>query len=384
MIGFRVARLFAFWTSTLCFGKDILHTHAQIAPINAANGRFWFRTARENTVDFQPAKTLVLNFYDALDNASPTQAAAVMERFLSPDILFRAFHPFGELQGDPAQVAETVWVPLKTSLSRMQRRMDIFFAGQNSLTDDDDGSVWVASMGHLMGLFDAPLLGIRPTGKIGMLRYAEFLRVQDGRITEVAFYFDLPHLMAQAGQNPFPPQTGAQLIQPGPLTHDGLLFADAERGEGVATLAAINAMISDLGQWNNPLPLEEELALTWQDDMLWWGPTGIGATYTIERYAKQHSGPFRAAFANRSGTGHVCRMAEGAYGGFFGWPNFRAVHTGGFMGLPGREEAVEFRVIDLYRRGTDKLAENWIFIDMLHFMQQQGVDVLLRNQTTSL
>ena len=54
------------------------------------------------------------------------------------------------------------------------------------------------------------------------------------------------------------------------------------------------------------------------------------------------------------------------------------------MGLPGREEAVEFRVIDLYRRGTDKLAENWIFIDMLHFMQQQGVDVLLRNQTTSL
>ena len=153
---------------------------------------------------------------------------------------------------------------------------------------------------------------------------------------------------------------------------------------GVATLAAINAMISDLGQWDNPLPLEEELAQTWQDDMLWWGPTGVGATYTIERYAKQHSGPFRASFANRSGTGHVCRMAEGAYGGFFGWPNFRATHTGGFMGLPGSEKTLEFRVIDLYRRGDDKLAENWIFIDMLHFMQQQGVDVLLRNQTTSL
>ena len=342
------------------------------------------RAARENDVDFKPAKTLVLDFYDALDNASATQTAAVMERFLSPDILFRAFHPFGELRGDPAHVAETVWTPLKTSLTRMQRRMDIFFAGQNSLTDQSDGSVWVASMGHLMGLFDAPLLGIRPTGKIGMLRYAEFLRVQEGKIAEVAFYFDLPHLMAQAGQNPFPPQTGAQLIQPGPLTHDGLLFADAEPSEGVATLAAINAMISDLGQWDNPLPLEEELAQTWQDDMLWWGPTGVGATYTIERYAKQHSGPFRAAFANRSGTGHVCRMAEGAYGGFFGWPNFRATHTGGFMGLPGSEKTLEFRVIDLYRRGEDKLAENWIFIDMLHFMQQQGVDVLLRNQTTSL
>ena len=57
--------------------------------------------------------------------------------------------------------------------------------------------------------------------------------------------------------------------------------------------------------------------------------------------------------------------------------------TGG-MGLPGSEKTLEFRVIDFYRRGDDKLAENWIFIDMLHFMQQQGVDVLLRNQATSL
>ena len=50
-------------------------------------------------------------------------------------------------------------------------------------------------------------------------------------------------------------------------------------------------MCDDLGTWNLGLPLEEELARTWQDDMIWWGPTGIGATYTIERYAKQHSGP---------------------------------------------------------------------------------------------
>ena len=28
----------------------------------------------------------------------------------------------------------------------------------------------------------------------------------------------------------------------------------------------------------------------------------------------------------------------------------------------------------------DKLAENWIFIDMLHWMMQQGVDVLERTR----
>ena len=32
--------------------------------------------------------------------------------------------------------------------------------------------------------------------------------------------------------------------------------------------------------------------------------------------------------------------------------------------------------IDIYRREGDKLAENWIFIDMLHFWKMQGLDIL--------
>jgi hypothetical protein len=34
------------------------------------------------------------------------------------------------------------------------------------------------------------------------------------------------------------------------------------------------------------------------------------------------------------------------------------------------------RVVDVYRREGEKLAENWIFIDLLHFLSLQGVDVL--------
>ena len=162
------------------------------------------------------------------------------------------------------------------------------------------------------------------------------------------------------------------------MTHDGLLFDNAPADQGAATLAAINAMIGDLGQWQLGLPLEEELARTWQDDMLWWGPTGIGATYSIERYAKQHSGPFRAGFKERIFNGHICRIAEGEYGGFFGWPNLKLKPSGGFMGMPATDKFGDFRVIDIYRRRDDKLVENWIFIDLLHFWYQQGVDILER------
>ena len=321
-------------------------------------------------MSFQAEKQCVLDYYAAL--SSDADPAAVMARYTVDDYLWRGFYPFGELS--QSDVSQRFWQPLKTSLTSLQRRQDIFFAGRNEIDNFD--SVWVVSMGHLTGLFDQPWLDIQPTGKIAMLRYCEFNRVADGKIAETAMYFDIPHFMVQAGYQPFPNQNAAHLVQPGPQTHTGLLFEEQKAAVGEATLAVINRMISDLGQWQSGLPLEEELRLTWHEDMLWWGPEGVGATYTIPRYAKQHSAPFRAAFTNRSKTRHICRTAEGHYGGFFGWPNFTATLSGSFTGFEPTHRTGEFRVIDIYRRDGDKLAENWVFIDLLHFWKQQGIDLL--------
>ena len=325
--------------------------------------------------DYQAEKLVVLDYYTAFDSAHPDALLDCTAQVTTPDWHWRGFHPFNEQMGAEAVVGQ-FWRPFRHSFTRLQRRMDVFMAGRNQI--DDFQSVWVVSMGHLMGLFDAPWLGIAPTGKLAFLRYCEFNRIENGRITETAFYFDIPHVMMQAGLTPFPPQTAAHLIQPGPMTHDGLLYGPHPETEATETLRAINAMGADLGNWNLGLPLEEELSRTWHDDMLWWGPAGIGSTYTIPRYANQHAGPFRASFTNRAFKGHVCKIAEGHYGGFFGWPNFTARPTGGFMGMPATDKHGEFRVIDIYRRAGDKLAENWIFIDLLHFWQSQGLDVLGR------
>jgi len=48
------------------------------------------------------------------------------------------------------------------------------------------------------------------------------------------------------------------------------------------------------------------------------------------------------------------------------------------MGMPATDKPSDMRVIDMYRRAGDKLTENWIFIDLLHFWYNQGVDILLR------
>lgn len=323
--------------------------------------------------DFEDAKQVVLTFQSELDASDSGALGRVIADYATSDYLWRGVHPFGEL-GDPRAVAETFWQPLRRSLTALQRRNDILFAGSNEM--DDHASVWVVTMGNLMGLFDVPWLGIRPTGKIVFLRYCEFHRVDNGRIAETVMHVDIPHLMTQANQNPFPDQTAQHLVQPGPRPHDGLLLDKQVPAEGERTLALINAMIGDIGEWNSDRTLEDELARTWHDDMVWWGPAGIGATYTIERYARQHAGPFRATFANRSRTSHIARLAEGHYGGFFGWPNFTAEPVGGFLGLAASGKRAEFRVIDIYRRDGDKLAENWVFIDFLYIWNQHGVDIL--------
>ena len=328
--------------------------------------------------NFQAEKAVVRALYDAIAEATPDSVHSALNEHMSADILWRGFHPFHEQTG-PAAIAAAFWAPLLDALSPIQRRQDIFFAGLNQ--NDDGASTWVVSMGHLMGLFDKPWLGIRPTGKLTMLRYCEFSKVEDGKITEQAMFFDIPHLMIQAGLQPFGPSTGAQLVQPGPMTHDGLLWESQDPAEGTATLAAINHMVEDISAWSGGRTesLEDELRRSWDDDMLWWGPSGIGASFTVERYAKQHSGPFRDAFKERQFNGHVAKLAEGHFGGFFGWPNLTLKHKGGFMGMPATNGAAgDMRVIDIYRRNGSKLAENWIFIDLLHFWNQQGVDILAR------
>lgn len=332
--------------------------------------------------DFQSEKDLVRAHYAAIAKADAGGVAQALAQHTSPDWLWRGMHPFHEQRGAGA-VAAAFWTPFMTAVTRVQRRQDIFMAGLNEM--DGFQSVWVTSMGHLMGLFDGSWLGIRPSGRIAMMRYVEFNKVEGGKITETASFFDIPQVMIQAGQNPFPPQTGAHLVQPGPMTHEGLMWGPQDPALGHATLAAINAMLNDMRTTDRGSTADaygDELARTWNDDMIWWGPAGIGATYTIPRYVRQHAGPFRDALSEGYRfNGHLCRLAEGHFGGFFGWANLTLNNSGGYMGMTASPNPADMRVVDLYREEGGKLSENWIFIDILHYLNMQGLDVLKRMES---
>ena len=124
-----------------------------------------------------------------------------------------------------------------------------------------------------------------------------------GKISETALFVDIIGIMHQVGLTPLPLQTGASIIAPGPRTHDGVMFGEQDPQESKKTIDLIKRMIDDLVSSGVSSP-SAELRRTWHEDMLWWGPAGIGATYTINRYQQQHQGPFRDCLKDIVFEGH--------------------------------------------------------------------------------
>ena len=321
--------------------------------------------------DHQAAKSLVRAANSELDAAGASKAADALAPFVAEGYRWRGMHPFHELTGAES-VAESFWAPLKSAFGPMQRRPDIFFAGLNEL--DGIKSTWVVEMGHLMGLWDQPWLGLEPSRKLAFLRYCEFHRIEGGKIVETAHYIDILNMLAQIGRSPIPETTGLPILCPGPRTHDGLLYGSHEESEGRESVALITAMIADLRSNRVESP-EDHMARFWTEGMAWIGPGGIGVSGFHEGYRRGHSGPFEEGLEYVRHTEHVARLGEGMYGGFFGYPSL-TMRSKGYLGLPASDTPADMRIVDLYRREGGKLAENWIFIDLPHFFAMQGVELL--------
>lgn len=315
----------------------------------------------------------------AFDGAPVNEIGEVLSSYTHNDYHWRGMHPF-YVQDSAEAVVKNFWTPLRASFTSLTRREDIFFAGKNIASEAKSvPGIWTVSMGHFRGLHDQEWLGIMPTRKVAHIPYAEFHRVEAGLITESALFIDIVKVMQLAGLDPFPLQTGACFIHPGPITHDGILTTRQDPLESETTIDVLNRMIDDLSALNHSgedrCP-PEWLARTWHDDMTWYGPGGIGAAYTIPRYQEQHQYPFREGLIDKTFNGHVTRFSEGNYAGFFGWPNLNNRNIG-WLSLPKSENPLaEMRVVDIYRRDGDKLSENWVFIDILYYLFQHGIDLL--------
>ena len=78
----------------------------------------------------------------------------------------------------------------------------------------------------------------------------------------------------------------------------------------------------------------EHMQEFWTPDMCWFGPAGIGASAFFKGYRRGHTQPFEDCLEFIKHYGHICRVGEGNFGGFFGYPSMLMKCTGGYMGMP--------------------------------------------------
>ena len=329
--------------------------------------------------DIETAKGLSTEFESIWLSEPMANVADSLGQLTASAYDWRGSRPFYE-QPSVDALCSSVIAPLRHAFKGLERREFLKIAGANDAVDAgaSGGGVWTCSLGILTGAFVSEWLGLKPTNRLVQIRYAEFHEVAHGKVSRSAFFIDMADVLQQLGLDPFPNQMGARHIFPAPLKG---LRADGQVSveQGAKTMAVLNRMIEDLDLLNksgNDTCTPEYLARCWREDMSWYGPAGIGAMKTIELYQAQHQYPFRQGLKNKQYHGHIARFADGDFAAFFGWPNLTNSPREGYLGLPESEESGEMRVVDVYRRDHDKLAENWVIIDLPHYFMSFGIDII--------
>jgi len=324
--------------------------------------------------DFRQAPHTFLN---GIFQSSDGSKNKLLARHLREDAVFDVAHPAGCLEGRDA-VMDGFYAPLMEALSHVRRRDEIFIGGPNRRAP---GGHWIASVTHYVGNFDKPLFGIRPSNHLVFLRSGEFYRVEpDGRISEAKIIVDLLDLMRQAGRFPLPRMLGTEMLFPGPATHDGVL--PSGQADGEKTLDLCEAMLADLKAFDPETFTSKGQTGDdgyWHDDMLWYGPGGIGSNYRWSGFEKDHRAAFLTAFPDRVGGNHYCRIGDGNFAAVSGWPSMTMTHQGDYLGVPATGRPLTLRVMDFYRCAGGKIMENWVLLDYLDLFHQMGRD-LIREQ----
>lgn len=339
--------------------------------------------------------------YDGLNRLAETpinDMPEMLTELFAQDCQWRVVHPINELSTH-ADVLSTLWAPLKNAMPDLERRNQIFVGGVYQQR------TYIASVGTYCGTFRRDWLTIPATGRPVYLRFGEVYQVENGKIVQANLIWDLLDLMRQAGFWPIAPSLGTEGMWAAPYTADGIVLHKTDAAHSAGSLAQTLAMHQSLFSHNDRADTSREGLLKmaqreyWHPKMMWYGPSGIGTTRTLQGFVDYHQLPFRQTFPDRTGGaqwereaaaeqrkamggGHYIRIGDGPYSVTGGWPSVFSLHTGGSLfGLGPTGQPIQMRVMDFYLHHEGLIRENWVPIDVIYMLLQMGVDVFARMQT---
>ena len=321
-------------------------------------------------------KQKTLAFIDELNNAdqSKDELLIILRKYFSENLILNITKPFEEIVGLDDCVSLFIQ-PLMHAFQNIENHAYILLGGEY------DSREYVSFTGNFIGTWKEDWLGIPKTNQPAWLRYSTTFLFEKGKIVKAWYFFDILGLIRQAGFNLFP-NKGLELIPPIPMTGDGIVNYCVDKAEGVKTLELTNSMLDALGEYDGQSLESMGQERFWDvENMMWYGPSGIGTTRGLKGFQDHHQVPFLKGFPDRGITpkkakDYFTQIGNGNYSCDFGFPAMYGTHNGdGWLGLKATGKNITLRVVDYWRREGDQLKENWVFIDMIDVLEQLGIDV---------
>ena len=124
------------------------------------------------------------------------------------------------------------------------------------------------------------------------------------------------------------------------MTGDGIVIYPSHKREGQHTLDLTNAMLDALGEYDGKTLSSMGQERFWDvQNMMWYGPSGIGTTRGLKGFQDYHQIPFLEAFPDRGitpkkGKDYFTQIGDGNYSCDFGFPAMYGSHHGdGWLGV---------------------------------------------------
>ncbi len=329
-------------------------------------------------------KRIIKEYADSTNYLTPEKMENLLLNLYSEDAKWYAPFPFKDVNG-PRAIMEEFYAPLLKSFPDIKKHTQFLIGGEatgKDLLPTDEA--WVMSAGYFVGNFSEDFLDIPHTDRCVWMRFAEYYRFEGEKVKESYFFIDLVSLINQAGFRSLIPTNGPDILSLGPVTNDGVSLYNVDKEDSAKTLKLITDMCHNglvtmrKVEGKHYTPTEETMELMrtyWHEDMMWYGPSGIGSSKGIAGFEIVHEIPWEMAWDIQKAS--TIKFADGNYGTCLGWPSSTAVHRSGtIFGIPATGKVSEFRLIDIWLRDGDKLLENWVWIDNLKILHDLGVDVL--------
>eukprot|EP00929_Paragymnodinium_shiwhaense_P006917 TRINITY_DN110870_c0_g1_i1.p1 TRINITY_DN110870_c0_g1~~TRINITY_DN110870_c0_g1_i1.p1 ORF type:complete len:411 (+),score=96.06 TRINITY_DN110870_c0_g1_i1:58-1290(+) len=182
-------------------------------------------------------------------------------------------------------------------------------------------------------------------------------------------------------------QVGYKVVPPSPLPQLGYLPPQAMDGfpAPISSMFTKEDAENSLKVWTAALREDYDLktgtASQWAEDLIWYGPGGVGTARTRDEYITHFLKPIYAAFSDveRKTDQVVC---EGPYCGahFYLWGN----HTGTWLGEKATYKRVPLRCGAHAHIVDGKIVEGWLIIDTPRTFHYMGIDFYGRAKELAL